>query len=65
MGKEHSICWQCRNAVPNAEKGKGCEWSIKLEPVPNWKATKTVCKCYGHADAKSYCVHECPKFQEG
>lgn len=31
-----SLCWKCRNAVPNREDG--CTWSRNKRPVEGWKA---------------------------
>ena len=30
----HSLCWDCRHAVPDASKGNGCIWSVSKCKVP-------------------------------
>lgn len=59
--RENSLCWGCKNAVPNHLRGIGCEWSIDYHPVPGWKAEmreRTSLK-------GSYFVFKCPKFEKG
>ena len=36
--EEDSLCWECRNAVPNIEKLCGCSWSMFFIPVKGWDA---------------------------
>jgi len=55
FNKKGTLCFECENAVPCAEKGNGCEWSIAFRPVPGWKATQT---------GTSYRVIECPRFKK-
>ena len=70
--KDSSICWDCRNSVPDKAGPKGCPWSRNFEPVEGWKATETVLKLkygdnghYRKGEIGSYIVHECPLFEEG
>lgn len=62
----NSLCWYCRNAVPNEKYG--CSWSRKFEPVAGWKAeaTTTVCNDYSKLvktkTIHSYHVCQCPEF---
>lgn len=64
-----TICWHCKHAVPKIEDGKytkGCEWSIKHEPVPGWITNACVDYRYPNGKiVKSYSVKSCPKFKEG
>ena len=32
-----NICFDCKNSVPD-DRGHGCPWSRKFEPVPGWTA---------------------------
>ena len=32
-----NICFNCKNAVPD-DRGHGCSWSRRFEPVPGWTA---------------------------
>ena len=59
-----TICWHCRNAVPDPVKGIGCEWSIRLKPVPGWEADYLPMKTLGKI-IDSYRVRKCPKFKKG
>ena len=55
-----TLCWYCKNAVPNRDRTVGCSWSIESKPVKGWTARK--CK---KADIKcgySYHVYDCPEF---
>lgn len=55
-----SLCWQCKNAVPNHLKGIGCEWSIDYHPVPGWTIKNSPC------DGKEGIrVLDCPKYVKG
>lgn len=70
--KPATICWNCNNAVPNAEGTNGCEWSLMLEPVPGWEAipSKIISRYqdnYGKKHTrllKSYTVISCPRFKK-
>lgn len=33
-----SLCWDCKNAVPQG--GHGCNWSERFKPVPSWDAER-------------------------
>lgn len=57
-----TLCNWCQNAVPNL-RGRGCSWSRSLTPVVNWIATAVIRSQGGKQDT-TYCVHECPQFQE-
>lgn len=57
-----TLCEWCVHAVPNGAD-HGCSWSIRGLPVENWIATKTL-RIYNGRNYHSYCVHECPQFQE-
>ena len=43
-----SICWECKNAVPDEKYG--CTWSISggKVPVEGWDAEPTVIRNAGH-----------------
>lgn len=59
--KEATLCWGCRNAVP--EGRYGCNWSRRLKPVSGWHAVPN--KVYRGAevgDIISWNVRECPEF---
>lgn len=53
-----SICWDCRNAVPEAIDGVeyGCPWSREAMPVPGWDAEPS------RFTAGSFRVRKCPEF---
>ena len=63
-----TICWDCENAVPN-KKGRGCSWSINLEPVEGWDAERcdiNMQHCKAEKNSKeSYIVKHCPLFKQG
>ena len=62
--KRQTICWDCKNAVPEGKRG--CSWSRKLEPVEGWKAIETeVTRIDGGMERqiKSALVIECPLFR--
>lgn len=58
-----NICFDCINSVPD-DKGHGCPWSERFEPVPGWKAEPTIING-ALAPVKSYDVKECPLYEEG
>lgn len=68
-----SICWNCKNSVPNSEGTTGCEWSLELTPVPGWEAIEgTISTSYRDSTGKlhykkmpTYRVIQCPRFKEG
>lgn len=37
--KTRTLCWECRNAVPDDDHG--CSWSRRLDPVEGWDAVET------------------------
>lgn len=53
-----TLCWDCANAVPNAERG--CSWSRSLRPVDGWTAEWS-----DKNGMQSYIVRECPQFARG
>lgn len=64
--KTMTICWECRNAVPDEEGKRGCSWSRKLEPVEGWQAVESTVVRYdgGHKrEIMSALVLECPQFK--
>lgn len=61
---KQTICWDCKNAVPDPRKGIGCSWSRRLKPVTGWTATETELKLYDDITIKSYIVHKCPHYIE-
>ena len=50
-----SICWHCKNAVPDEDCG--CSWSMHFIPVEGWVVKQTKRK-----NDRSFCVLECPEF---
>jgi hypothetical protein len=57
-------CWTCQNAVPSPRKGRGCSWSISLEPVKGWTAKPTKLRAHNRQDPEigSYQVLACPEY---
>lgn len=59
-----SLCWSCRNAVPDGKYG--CPWSMDKTPVEGWVADKHVQKGYeawGNPGLHiTYKVLACPMF---
>lgn len=50
-------CWTCRKYAG------GCCWSRELQPVPGWRATRTI-KFQGTCGGlESYAIHECPEYE--
>ena len=58
-GYHQQLCWRCKNFAG------GCEWADRFEPVPGWTASMTILDQGGERLARSYCIIECPKFEEG
>ena len=56
-----NICIDCQNAVPNAEKGRGCPWSERFEPVPGWTAELTMVNKNWNS-GMTYEITDCPLF---
>lgn len=56
-----TICWNCKNSVPDPYGKHGCSWSRKFAPVEGWDAIPTY-----HAGNDSvylsYEVKSCPQF---
>ena len=62
--KSQSICWSCQNAVPSADGSRGCEWSIKKQPVEGWTAQESWQTAIHGEKLRSYKVLSCPKYKE-
>lgn len=67
-----TLCWNCRNAVPDREGTRGCSWSRDFIPVEGWDATPQKLAVYYGKSRKSrmrlgdsFIVQSCPKFEEG
>ena len=59
--RKQSLCWSCKHAVPNPEKG-----NIDFRPVRGWEATKKEYRVPKCSELMiSYRVQACPKFVEG
>ena len=54
-----TLCWTCRNAVPNLDGSRGCSWSKELKPVEGWTARKTHFR-YGKF---GFLVKKCPEYE--
>ena len=63
--KKNTLCWKCRNAVPDYKSGVGCEWSRYFKPVPGWTAERGDISIGKNKRLISYCVIDCPKFERG
>ena len=63
--RKQTLCWECKNAVPNSESGTGCEWSRYFKPVPGWDAKRKDVSMGKNKKLVSYCVINCPKFERG
>lgn len=66
-----TLCWECKNSVPNVEKLRGCSWSMFFIPVKGWEAEPRILK-HGYDEnnllippARSYHVISCPYFEKG
>lgn len=61
-----SLCWCCKNAVPDKECTRGCDWSIKGKPIDGWEVTEasTFVMSDGR-QGRTYKVARCPKFERG
>lgn len=60
-----TLCWCCKNAVPDAEGRRGCEWSIYNQKVPGWDADRVILSDQEECRTWSYIVKRCPKFVRG
>lgn len=65
-----TLCWYCKNAVPNGKSG--CDWSNDFQPCQGWSAKETIImNAYNDGGSAkkhytpSYKVAECPQFKEG
>lgn len=66
VGRASSLCWDCRNAVPDSKRGCGCNWSRSFEPVPGWEAAERVSvRIEGGCEraVRSALVIKCPQFK--
>lgn len=54
--KELSLCWSCRNSVPD-KYGNGCSWSRDLIPVEGWQADYK-------KKHDSWHVNRCPEYAQ-
>ena len=69
--EENSLRWDCKNAVPNIEKLRGCSWSMFFIPVDGWDAEPTIINNGFDSNrmpippARSYYVKNCPYFEKG
>ena len=50
-----TLCWHCKNAVPEGKYG--CSWSRDFKPVKGWNVLPPLSRVKG-----SYRVIECPLF---
>lgn len=64
-----TLCWSCKNAVPNLEQTRGCSWSREFVPVKGWDAIETTVGVTRFADGSRYYTREpnyliikCPEF---
>lgn len=57
-----TLCWRCRNAVPDPDGRQGCSWSRDFEPVKGWTAVPQLLKCPDKDDAETFHVVSCPEF---
>lgn len=69
---KETLCWSCKNAVPDMEGKHGCSWSRKFEPVEGWetKVTKRKTKLfakgtYYYVEDEGIEVVKCPEFIKG
>jgi len=62
--KAQSLCWSCQNAVPSADGKRGCEWSIKKQPVEGWTAVEKWQAAMRGGQMRCYKVISCPKYKE-
>ena len=60
-----TLCWYCKNAIPDDKGDKGCSWSRNRLPVDGWEAKLTQLKVAKRLTMPSYQVIECPEFKEG
>ena len=58
-GTQQQLCWSCQQAVPAKRTGRGCEWSVKAQPVPGWIAEPIQKPAIG----LTWLVRACPKYE--
>ena len=59
--KNVNICFDCQNAIPNPETGRGCPWSERFEPVEGWTAELAVLNPNWNPSL-TYHITACPLF---
>lgn len=57
-----TLCWRCKNAVPNPATGAGCDWSRSFKPVSGWDAEERPLKNPDCGAVQSFFVKSCPNF---
>lgn len=62
-----TLCWKCKNAVPNIKRGTGCNWSREFKAVEGWKVHEVIQyeNCKSKENRDSYIVLICPEFEVG
>lgn len=65
QSSKQTLCWRCKNSVPDRYGERGCPWSRKRQPVEGWTAQERRLKVSNHLTVTSYNVRECPLFVEG
>lgn len=58
-----TLCWRCRNAVPDLDGRQGCSWSRHFEPVAGWTAVRQWLKCQDKDDEETFHVVKCLEFE--
>ena len=56
-----NICFDCKNAVPD-DRGHGCPWSRKFEPVEGWTAEIIKLNIGNGRYEDNYHITACPLF---
>lgn len=62
---KQTLCWRCKNSVPDKWGERGCSWSRNRMPVDGWTAEKRQLKVAHGQEMVSYNVRACPMFVEG
>lgn len=61
-----TLCWDCKNAVPAADRKCGCSWSQWFRPVEGWEAIRKDVRVISGGTkerlSESYIVKKCPQF---
>ena len=60
-----TLCWRCKNSVPDVYGRRGCNWSRYKLPVEGWTAKETRLRTLPDTYVTSYHVYSCPEFSEG